>query len=116
MIIHGTEEASVNEEKQNTADKKFVHDLLKDVSYKADPKYIGRISVKKEGKSRPLKIVFESDSQKQGLFGNLKEIIWNAKEENKIKDPAHKTTHNRCIFHSNIIISFSVLISDLRLS
>ena len=29
VIIHGTEEASVNEEKQNTADKKFVHDLLK---------------------------------------------------------------------------------------
>ena len=77
VIIHGTEEASVNEEKQNTADKKFVHDLLKDVSYKAE--YIGRIGVKEEGKSRPLKVVFESDSHKQGLFGNLKALKGNEK-------------------------------------
>ena len=34
VIIHSTEEASVNEEKQNTADKKFVHDLLTSLTKK----------------------------------------------------------------------------------
>ena len=79
VIIHGTEETSGDEEEQKTADKNFVRDLLKDVSYKADPKYVGRIGVKKEGKSRPLKVAFESDNQKQGLFGNLKALKGNEK-------------------------------------
>ena len=79
VIIHGTEETSGDDEEQKTADENFVRDLLKDISYKADPKYVGRIGVKREGRSRPLKVVFESDSQKQGLFGNLKALKGNEK-------------------------------------
>ena len=79
MIIHGSEETSGDDEEQKTADENFVRDLLKDISYKADPKYVGRIGVKREGRSRPLKVVFESDSQKQGLFGNLKALKGNEK-------------------------------------
>ena len=79
VIIHGTVEEEENEEQQKTADKSFVNDLLKDVSYKADPNYIGRIGIKKEGNSRPLKVVFETDIQKKRLFGNLKALKRNDK-------------------------------------
>lgn len=51
VIIHGNKEVSSNEEEQKTIDKNFVNDLLKEVSYKADLKYVGHIGIKKE-KSR----------------------------------------------------------------
>ena len=48
--------------------------LLKDASYNAKPKYIGRIGIKVEEKSRPLKVVFNTEKEKRSLFGNLKAL------------------------------------------
>ena len=72
MIIHGSEETSGDDEEQKTADGNFVRDLLKDVSYKADPKYVGRIGVKKEGRSRLLKVVFESDRSRSKGYQSMR--------------------------------------------
>lgn len=70
IIIHGATEVDGNE----SADKSFVDDLLKDISYKAVPDYIGRIGSKSEGKSRPLKVVFNTLHEKRNLFNNLKAL------------------------------------------
>ena len=75
IIIHGaTEGVSKTKEEQNKDDKDFVEKLLKDASYKATPKYIGRIGIKTGEKSRPLKVVFSTEKEKRNLFGNLKAL------------------------------------------
>ena len=75
VIIHGaTEDDSKTEEDQKSIDKSFVDDLLRDISYKAVPNYIGRIGAKSEGKSRPIKVVFNTVDEKRKLFNNLKAL------------------------------------------
>ena len=74
IIVHGAHEESSTQEEQVNMDKTFVDNLLKDVAYKVVPKYIGRVGNKAEGKSRPLKIVFNTDEEKRKLFSNLKAL------------------------------------------
>ena len=75
IIIHGaTEGDSKTKEEQDKDDKDFVEKLLKDASYKATPKYIGRIGFKTGERSRPLKVAFSTEKEKRNLFGNLKAL------------------------------------------
>ena len=74
IIVHGAHEESPTQEEQVNMDKTFVDNLLKDVAYKVVPKYIGRVGNKAEGKSRPLKIVLNTDEEKRKLFSNLKAL------------------------------------------
>ena len=75
IIIHGTiEDDSKSQEDQVNQDKELVTSLLKDTAYNASPKYIGRIGNKADGKSRPLKVVFNTEKEKRNLFANLKAL------------------------------------------
>lgn len=49
-----------------------MNDLLKDVSYKADPDWAHRSQERRQVKI--IKVVFGTDLKKQGLFGNLKSL------------------------------------------
>ena len=48
--------------------------LLKDTAYNASPKYIRQIGTEADGKSRPLKVVFNTVKEKQNLFVNPKAL------------------------------------------
>ena len=75
IVIHGScEDDSKSQIDQENIDKDFVVTLLKDTACNASAKYVGRIGIKIEGKSRPIKVVFNTEKEKRNLFGNLKAL------------------------------------------
>ena len=66
LIIHG-----VKENNDPGEDQGYVDDLIKFVKAQSKTKHVSRIGVHKDDKSRPIKVVFQSEKQKDNFYGNL---------------------------------------------
>ena len=73
LIIHGKdEEVGPND------DKKFINDLITDLQIGViNIKHTGRIG-NKEGRARPIKLVFNNEDERQKVYSNLKNLKGNA--------------------------------------
>ena len=71
IIIHG----QIEENKEEQTDKKYVDDMLKILSVgSVTPKSITRIGQQKESRIRPIKVTFNTTSEKDKVMSNLRNL------------------------------------------
>lgn len=74
IIIHGVEEADVDEKSRKKCDEVFVTTFLQDIYVHVSTKTIVRLGQKNPGKRRPLKVSFTTVEEKERVMGNLSSL------------------------------------------